>query len=72
MILKLTDPDGGPIWIVARWVTQLKLPPRGQYSEHARTLIVLGAREQAVRETPEEIVKLLKDNDDAGATVRRA
>jgi hypothetical protein len=61
--VKFTDPNGAPVWVGGHWVTQLKVPPRDQYHDSARTLLVLGTREQAVRETPEQVIAMLEGHD---------
>ncbi len=58
--VKLTDPSGNNVWIVSQWVTRVQAAVRGQHATGARAVISMGAKDQAVVETPEQIVVLLE------------
>jgi hypothetical protein len=58
--IKLTDPGGGAVWIAGQWVTRVQSAVRGQHATGARTVISMGAKEQAVAESPEQVVQILE------------
>ena len=61
--IKFTDPSGGDVWLVARWVTKVSAPTRGQFPLSARAVISMGANNQAVTQSVEEIIRLLESID---------
>ena len=61
--VKFTDPSGGAVWIAGQWVTRVQLPTRGQHAVTARTIISMAAKDQAVMESVEEVIRLLEVND---------
>jgi hypothetical protein len=69
--LKLTDPSGAAVWIAGQWVTKVTVPTRGQFPVTAHAIIAMGANNQAVTQSPEEVIRLLEGmggdgDDDAG------
>lgn len=61
--LKFTDPNGGTVWIAGQWVTRVQPAVRGQHATGARAVISMGAKDQAVVQPPEEVVRLLENID---------
>ena len=59
--IKFTDPNGGEVWLVPRWVTRVREPIPGRHPGNARALIVMGQHEQAVTETVGAVLRLLED-----------
>ncbi len=58
--VKLTDPDGRPLWISPHWVTKVRPPILGRHPQNANALVVMGQIEQAVIEGVETVVKILE------------
>ena len=58
--IKFTDPSGGEVWIAGQWVTRVQSAVRGQHATGARSVISMGAKDQAVIELPEQIVQMLE------------
>ncbi len=65
--LKLTDPSGAAVWIAGQWVTKITIPTRGQFPVTAHAVISMGANNQAVVESPEQVVRLLEGMGDDAA-----
>lgn len=58
--IKFTDPSGNSVWIAGQWVTRVQIAVRGQHATGARTVIAMGAKDQAVIESPETVVMMLE------------
>lgn len=58
--IKLTAPDGEPVWIAAQWVMRVQAPQPNLYPPEVKTLLTIGEAKQAVRETPKEVLGLLE------------
>jgi hypothetical protein len=50
--VKLTRPNGSPIWACAAAVSTLRAPLPGEYAEAVRAVISVGGLMQGVEETP--------------------
>lgn len=61
--VKLTDPEGVPVWIAAQWVTKVRVAQK-DYVKGAVALVSMGASSQAVREEPEAVVRMIEQAGD--------
>jgi hypothetical protein len=59
--IQLTDLEDNIMWVQPHWVTKVKRPRPGDYNTFAKAVVVMGNSEQAVRETPERVVKLIEE-----------
>ncbi len=63
-LLKLTDLADKPVYVVPAWVEAVKDPKSrsgySKYMEGAQAELFLSGTSLAVKETPEEVVKLLE------------
>lgn len=69
-IVRLTRPDGSPIWVDAAGVTSIRAPLPDDYAGNVRTVLALGSARQGVREDLATVASLLKRRE-ASASVRR-
>lgn len=65
-VLKLTAPNGDPVWVVAKWITSFRAAgSQGlDYASGSKTVIEVGGKTFAVKETTEEICKLMVADDE--------
>ena len=56
---QLTRPDGRPVWLNGAAVSTLRPAPAGQYAPTVKTVIVVGALTQGVRESPADATTAL-------------
>jgi hypothetical protein len=61
--IKLTDPSGGTVWVVAQWVTKVQEARSGEYATRARAIVSMGGSSLAVVESAEEVVRLMEAMD---------
>ena len=62
--VRLTSPEGEPVWVGVAWITKVQKPTIGHYHKDTRALISMGANVQAVKEAPEAVVRLLEMGGD--------
>ena len=59
--IKLTRPDGSPIWLNSAGIASLSAPIKGQYAKGTQCVVELtGQRALGVCETPEQVMDLIK------------
>jgi hypothetical protein len=59
-LIQFCDPGGHDVWIVGRWVTRVTYPVPTVQAQNARAVIWMGANQQAVTESVEEVVQMLE------------
>lgn len=59
-LIKLTRLDGTPFYVAPAWIMAVHAPTE-TYLKGAHTELVLSGFVEAVKETPEEVVNLLKE-----------
>lgn len=59
-LIKLTNTVGRPVWLVAAWIIKLSVPLPDEYPHDANTVVTHSGGTQAVKETPEYVVKMLE------------
>jgi hypothetical protein len=59
-VVKLTAPNGEPVWIAPVWVQTVKRPHLGQVDKNANSVLTLSGEIQAVKEQPEDVVRILQ------------
>jgi len=60
--IPLTTPDGGKVWLAPKGVVRIKSPDT-RHARGSRAVLDLGGREQAVRETPDEVLALMRGDN---------
>jgi hypothetical protein len=59
MVLRLTEPNGDPVWLIASWIESVRLPIPGESPPETGAIVVLSSFSQAVREKPAKIIELM-------------
>jgi hypothetical protein len=59
MVLRLTEPNGDPVWLIASWIESIRLPVPGESPPETGAIVVLSSFSQAVREKPDQITALM-------------
>ena len=50
-IIKLTEPNGDPVWLITSWIEAIRLPIPGESPARTGAIVVLSSFAQAVKET---------------------
>jgi hypothetical protein len=57
---KLTRPNGTLVWINCKAVSAVRPPLQDEYGPDVRAVVSVGALTQAVKETPADVVRIVK------------
>ena len=58
--IKLLEVDGKPVWIATSWILAIRTPVPGEAEEGTGALVVISGYNQAVRESPETILTIIR------------